>query len=57
MPEETNALPAGYSLHRYQIDGVLGAGGRRNDGDTGERSSGEAERAGHRVSEIGHAAS
>ncbi len=27
MPEETNALPAGYSLHRYQIDGVLGAGG------------------------------
>jgi serine/threonine protein kinase len=27
MPEETNALPNGYSLHRYQIDGVLGAGG------------------------------
>ena len=27
MPEETNALPTGYSLHRYQIDGVLGAGG------------------------------
>ena len=27
MPEETNALPTGYSLHRYHIDGVLGAGG------------------------------
>ena len=27
MTEETNALPTGYSLHRYQIEGVLGAGG------------------------------
>ena len=27
MTEETNALPRGFSLHRYQIDGVLGAGG------------------------------
>ena len=27
MAEETNALPTGYSLHRYQIEGVLGAGG------------------------------
>ena len=27
MAEETNALPNGYSLHRYQIEGVLGAGG------------------------------
>lgn len=27
MIEETNALPTGYSLHRYQIEGVLGAGG------------------------------
>lgn len=27
MSEETNALPTGYSLHRYQIEGVLGAGG------------------------------
>ncbi|TVR60993.1 MAG: hypothetical protein EA420_13020 [Candidatus Competibacteraceae bacterium] len=27
MAEETNALPNGYSLHRYQVDGVLGAGG------------------------------
>jgi len=25
--EETNALPNGYNLHRYQIQGVLGAGG------------------------------
>ncbi len=24
---ETNALPNGYNLHRYQIEGVLGAGG------------------------------
>lgn len=27
MTEETNALPTGFSLHRYQIEGVLGAGG------------------------------
>ncbi len=27
MTEETNALPQGYNLLRYQIDGVLGAGG------------------------------
>ncbi len=27
MSEETNALPTGYSLHRYQVEGVLGAGG------------------------------
>lgn len=27
MSEETNALPTGYNLHRYQIRGVLGAGG------------------------------
>ncbi len=27
MTEETNALPMGYNLHRYQIEGVLGAGG------------------------------
>ncbi len=27
MIEETNALPTGFSLHRYQIEGVLGAGG------------------------------
>jgi len=27
MTEETNALPTGYNLHRYQIGGVLGAGG------------------------------
>ncbi|MCB1918521.1 MAG: SUMF1/EgtB/PvdO family nonheme iron enzyme [Candidatus Competibacteraceae bacterium] len=27
MTEETNALPNGYNLHRYQIEGVLGAGG------------------------------
>ncbi len=27
MTEETNALPRGFSLHRYQIDSVLGAGG------------------------------
>ncbi|MDG4550097.1 MAG: SUMF1/EgtB/PvdO family nonheme iron enzyme [Candidatus Contendobacter sp.] len=27
MTEETNALPTGYNLHRYQIEGVLGAGG------------------------------
>ncbi|MCB1776607.1 MAG: SUMF1/EgtB/PvdO family nonheme iron enzyme [Candidatus Competibacteraceae bacterium] len=27
MTEETNALPNGYTLHRYQIEGVLGAGG------------------------------
>ncbi|MFZ1830664.1 MAG: SUMF1/EgtB/PvdO family nonheme iron enzyme [Candidatus Competibacteraceae bacterium] len=27
MTEETNALPTGYNLHRYQIQGVLGAGG------------------------------
>ena len=27
MSEETNALPTGYTLHRYQIEGVLGAGG------------------------------
>lgn len=27
MTEETNALPMGYTLHRYQIEGVLGAGG------------------------------
>ncbi len=27
MIEETNALPTGYNLHRYQIEGVLGAGG------------------------------
>ncbi len=27
MSEETNALPNGYNLHRYQIEGVLGAGG------------------------------
>lgn len=27
MAEDTNALPTGYSLHRYQIEGVLGAGG------------------------------
>ncbi len=27
MTEESNALPNGYNLHRYQIQGVLGAGG------------------------------
>ena len=27
MTEETNALPTGYNLHRYQVEGVLGAGG------------------------------
>ncbi len=27
MTDETNALPTGYNLHRYQIEGVLGAGG------------------------------
>jgi hypothetical protein len=27
MPEATNALPSGYSLHEYRIDSVLGAGG------------------------------
>jgi len=27
MTEETNALPTGFSLHRYQIESVLGAGG------------------------------
>ena len=27
MTEETNVLPTGYNLHRYQIEGVLGAGG------------------------------
>lgn len=27
MIEETNALPTGFSLHRYQIESVLGAGG------------------------------
>ena len=27
MTEETNTLPTGYNLHRYQIEGVLGAGG------------------------------
>ena len=27
MTEESNALPVGYNLHRYQIQGVLGAGG------------------------------
>ncbi|MCC6135555.1 MAG: SUMF1/EgtB/PvdO family nonheme iron enzyme [Candidatus Contendobacter sp.] len=27
MTEESNALPTGYSLHRYQIESILGAGG------------------------------
>lgn len=27
MTEESNALPAGFSLHRYLIDSILGAGG------------------------------
>lgn len=27
MTDETNALPMGFNLHRYQIDKVLGAGG------------------------------
>lgn len=27
MTDDTNALPTGYNLHRYQIEGVLGAGG------------------------------
>lgn len=27
MIEETNALPKGFSLHRYQVESVLGAGG------------------------------
>ncbi len=27
MPEATNALPSGYSLHEYRINSVLGAGG------------------------------
>ncbi len=27
MIEETNALPTGFSLHRYQVESVLGAGG------------------------------
>jgi len=27
MPEATNALPAGYALHEYRINSVLGAGG------------------------------
>lgn len=27
MTDDSNALPTGYNLHRYQIEGVLGAGG------------------------------
>lgn len=27
MTDETNALPMGFSLHRYQIESILGAGG------------------------------
>ena len=27
MTEDTNALPMGFSLHRYLVESVLGAGG------------------------------